>query len=230
MNVPAPTTEAPPTLLRLRAAMKFSLWAWAAYWPGFGVLLALRGMDPISVAVCGFAVAQLVVLWTLGALRTDPAYSRSFKRFLVERPIYFIAALVGILAFSSILGSLVSIGLAVFAGVQVAALGLVVVALRAHLKSTRQGYASSGGDQLLTAVVLCGIPAMAVFVDSFATAGVLDMSSAMVVLFNVVNLVFPALLLLAARPFREPLRLPKAQRGSVPVVRATKPIAAAPLE
>ena len=38
----------PPTLDRFRSALKFSLWTWALYWPGGGLLLLMGGLDLVS--------------------------------------------------------------------------------------------------------------------------------------------------------------------------------------
>lgn len=208
-------TPAPTTLLRLRAAMKFSLWAWAAYWPGFGIILAFQGMDPVSLAVCAFAIAQFVVFLRLGVLRPDPAYSRTLRSYLVERPIYLVFGLLVVLLLSSALSSVTNIGMTVASGFQLAALILLARAAHAHA-SAQGGYRASKVDQVLLTVLMCVVPALAVFIDSFRPEGVLGTSGQMVIVLNVVNLAFPVLLMLASRALREPLARRNARKSGIP--------------
>ncbi|MEA3165204.1 MAG: hypothetical protein QOJ26_48, partial [Thermoplasmata archaeon] len=71
--------------------MKFSMWTWALYWPGGGLLLMVGGLDPISLVITLLSLATFLLLLLTGALRADS--SRTMKEFMLERPLYLIVAL-----------------------------------------------------------------------------------------------------------------------------------------
>lgn len=196
------------SLLRLRAAMKFSLWMWAAYWPGGGILLVVHGLDPISILVGLGALAQFLFLMGLGTLRPDPAYSRNLAAFLMERPLYVVFGLVAFLAAGSVFAPATSFALALFSGLQVAGLALVAWRLREYLAERKTRVYAARADQLALVLVITAIPALMVFVDALAMLGYgggVGNGSATVALANWMNLAYPTLLMVAARPFREPI-------------------------
>lgn len=201
----------------LRIAMRFSLWAWAAYWPGGGLLLAFGGLDPVSLAFATVALASfLLLLWT-GALR--PTASRNLRQFALERPIYLVAALGLVIVASGFLGAVANLGLALFAAVYLAS--ILVVAYRAvqlAIVSSSGGFLErlfrSKADQLVLTAALMAVFALLVFLDAIAKgASGIGTPAELVAFGSWLNLAYPALLLVAARPFREPLhwspRLPK---------------------
>lgn len=193
--------------------MKLSLWAWALYWPGGGLLLLLGGFQPaiLVVTLASFA-AFVALLWT-GALRADS--SRSMKEFVLERPLYLVLALVVLALAAPLLSIVANVGFALFSAVYLASLVLVAVRLWQHLQATGQGVLASKADQTFIALGLVGISTFLIFADAWgsilfgAWIGGTAMSVATV---NWVNLLYPPLMLVATRPFREPLQWPQRRR------------------
>ena len=198
------------TLDRFRTALKFSLWAWALYWPGGGLLLLLGGLDPVSIAVTFLSLGSFVLLLSAGALRTTS--SRTAWDFVLERPIYLIAAFVLLLVVGQAVDPLQDIGLGVFATALLAGIVLCAVRLLAHVRQEHGGSVlRAGADQALLLFALAGFGAFCVSYDAVADALVgdtLGFSAATVAMMNWLNLLYPPLVLLATRGLREPLRLP----------------------
>jgi hypothetical protein len=108
-SVTADIALPPRTLDRFRAAMKFSLWTWALYWPGGGLLLMVGGLDPISISITLLSLAAFVMMLATGALRADS--SRTIKEFLIERPLYLVVALAAFVALAAVVPNIESFAL-----------------------------------------------------------------------------------------------------------------------
>lgn len=200
------------SLDRFRTAMKFSLWTWALYWPGGGILLLMGGLDPVSVAVTLLSFGSFVALIAFGALRTTS--SRTMKEFLLERPMYLIAALAVLVLLAPIFAPSEDIGLRLFATTYLGGIVFAGVRLAQHLRSTDQSVFASRADQAFLVFGLVGLFALMVFIDAWLPlfrpeplAGTPDT----VALANWMNLLYPPLLMLGTRPFRERLRMPRRQ-------------------
>jgi len=193
----------------LRTSLKFSLWTWAAYWPGGGVMLLAGGMrDPVSIAIALLAVAGFLLVFATGALRTERTARLTARQVILERPIYLLVLLVLFLAAGSFVESATNIGFFLFSALYVGGIVLCMVRLQAHLRATGQSAFATGADQLFVLLGLVGLMGMLVFLDTFLPRGV-GVPSSIGAILNWVQLTFPALLLLAARPFREKLNLPR---------------------
>jgi len=214
------------TLDRFRASLKFSLWAWALYWPGGGLLLLVGGLDPISILVVGGCVTSFLVLLAGGALRTTS--SRNLRDLFLERPLYLIAALVLFIAFASLLPALENAGLLLYSATWTFALGLVAVRFHRHVQEEGIPVWSSRADQVYLVLGLTGAASIAVFLDAllpFMAGTTLGSPATFVAVCSWVNILFPPLVMVATRPFREPLsfrRAAKAIEQPVPVVVAVK--------
>jgi hypothetical protein len=190
---------------RARTAMKFSLWAWAAYWPAMGLMLFLGGMrDPVSVAVAAGALGAFALLAMGGALRATA--SRNVKEFLIERPFYLIAGLVLVVVGGSVLPGVANAGLAIFSGLWLASLVLVGLRAGAYVNATGLGVFGSKVDQVLVLLGIMVPCALLVFVDALKFMSVGN-AAPTVALVNWLCLSYPILLLIASRPIREPLQL-----------------------
>lgn len=200
------------TLDRFRLALRFSLWVWALYWPGGGLLLLVGGLDPISIVVTFASLASFLVLMAGGALRPDA--SRNMKEFLVERPIYLVVVLVAFLVLGQLIGAAESFGLAVFAAAYMFGLGFAAYRLLRHVRATTPGgglraVVKSRADQAFLVFGLVGIAAVLVFWDAWAPllgGSTIDSRGVFVAGANWVNLLYPPLLMLATKPFRAPLK------------------------
>jgi hypothetical protein len=194
---------------RFRVAMRFSLWAWAIYWPGGGLLLLLGGLDVFSIVVTLVAVAGFILVLRSGALKTDA--SRNLKQFALERPIYLVALLFAFAIVAPALSIVENIGLRVFSAAYLGGLIFAGVRLAQHLKAEGVGVRASGADQVYVLLGMTGFAAFLVFADAwlpmFGTDPIAGNSFSIAAV-NWLNLLYPPLLLLAVRPFRDPLRNP----------------------
>jgi hypothetical protein len=211
----------PPSLDRLRTALKFSLWTWALYWPGGGLLLLLGGLDLVGVLVTFGSLACFVGLLATGALRADS--SRTMKEFLLERPLYLVGGLVLLVAVAALVPAAEGIALLLFAALWFGGLALVGARLAEHVRATRQTVWQARADQLLIVLGMAGFFSALVFLDALlpvlAGGATLGSPAMLVAVCTWVNLLYPALVLVASRPFRDPLRW--VRRG------AAEPVAAA---
>lgn len=208
------------TLDRFRAALKFSLWAWAAYWPGGGLLLLYGGLDPISIIVTLGSLACFIVLLATGALKADS--SRSMKEFLIERPLYLIAGLVVAIVLAAIVPSIEGFALLVFATLWFGSLSLATARMVEHLRETKQGIWEGRADQIFLVFGLAGFFSSLVFLDAllplFSGGETTTGSPATLVAISTwMNLLYPVLVLIAARPFRDPLNF-RLRRSRDPMV------------
>jgi hypothetical protein len=196
----------PPTLDRLRASLKFTLWTWAAYWPGGGLLLLNGGLDPISIA---FTVSSLLVFLALvfgGALRSSK--TGQFRELIVERPIYVLAALALFIAGASFFEFAENLGLLLFATLYFGGIIQCAIRIVQHVGATRQQIFATRADQLLLVVLGTGFFAFLVFMDALLPAfggGTLGTEAAVVAVGSWANFAYPILVYWAAKPFREPL-------------------------
>lgn len=215
-----------PTLDRFRIALKFSLWAWALYWPGGGLLLLGGGLDLVSIGVTFACLACFILLVAGGAVRTTS--SRSMKELFLERPLYLVAALAFFTGFASLLPALENAGLALFSAAWLGAIGLVAWRWRQHIQATGLHLWRSKADQPYFVFGLVGLAALAVFLDALlpllaGSGASLGTPSPAVAVGSWLSLLYPPLVLVATRPFREPLsfrfrRQPKEAPQAVPDV------------
>ncbi len=201
-----------PELSRLRTAFKFSLWTWAAYWPGCGLLLLVTGMtDPVSLMVVVGLVAQFAFLFASGAYDVDPRIRRGTKEILVDRPLYLVAGLIGLAVLATAIPTAVNTGFLLFSGLQLAGVALVWLRLREHLRQTGQTAWAARADQLFLLLPIIAIANLAVVIDAFGSlTGLVSVGnpSGTVALVNWINLAYPPILMLATKGLREPLRNP----------------------
>jgi hypothetical protein len=205
------------TLDRFRTSLKFSLWAWALYWPGGGLLLLGGGLDPVSIGVTVACVAAFLVLMAGGALRTTS--SRNLRELFLERPLYLVAGLALFVGFAGLLPALENAGLAVFSAVWVAAIGLVALRWREHVRAQGLDLWKSKADQPFLVFALVGIAAVAVFLDALlpllaGQGASLRTPSGLVAVGSWLSLLYPPMVLVATRPFRERLSFRRAKATS----------------
>lgn len=211
----------PRSLDRFRSALKFSLWTWALYWPGGGLLLLLGGLDLVSVLITFGSLATFVGLMATGALRADS--SRSMKEFLLERPLYLVVGLLVLMVLAAIVPSAEGFALLLFAGLWFGGLVVASARLLEHVRGQGQGIWGSRADQLLIVFAVSGFFSSLVFLDAllpiFADT-TLGSPAGLVAVCTWANLFYPVLVMVASRPFRDPLRWPSRK--------APAPSAAAP--
>jgi hypothetical protein len=190
--------------------MKFSLWTWALYWPGGGLLLMVGGLDPISLVITLLSLATFLLLLLTGALRADS--SRTMKEFMLERPLYLIVALAAFVVLAAVMPSVESFALLAFATAWFGGLALTATRLVEHVGATGQSFWKSRADQLLIVFGMSGFFSALVFLDALlplvANGATLGSPPELVAVANWMNLLFPAFILIASRPFREPLKWP----------------------
>jgi uncharacterized RDD family membrane protein YckC len=189
------------------------------------MLLAGGMSDPASIAVALGSAACFLLLMASGALRAE-AGSMRLRELLVDRPFYLLGVLAVFIAVGATASSAAKLGLLLFSSIYLVALGMAAHALRQHLKARGLGVYASRGDQLYILLGAIAVPAALVVLDAMSSNPVGGPSS-MVAVFNVLNLLYPPLLMVASRPFREPLRLRLVRpRPTVPAVVAEDAVAA----
>lgn len=206
------------TLDRFRVALRFSLWTWALYWPGGGLLLLYGGLDPVSIAVTLASLTSFVLMLATGALKADA--SRTMKEFFLERPLYLVAGLVVLVVAAALMPSVEGFALLLFAGAWFGGLVMAARRLVEHLRQNRLGVWSSKADQLLLVFGLAAVFSALVLLDALlpivADGATLGSPAAVVIVCTWANLLYPAFVLIASRPFREPLKFPsRKERAAV---------------
>ncbi|HET6398837.1 MAG TPA: hypothetical protein VFH47_04720 [Candidatus Thermoplasmatota archaeon] len=201
---------------RFRTSLKATLWCWALYWPGGGLLLLYGGLDPLSLLVVGGSLTCFLLLLAGGAL--DATSSRNIREFLLERPLYLVALLIVLLALVPLTNIVEDAGLLAFSALFFAS---VVVAVRRLmlLQQARGGNAvRAGTDEAFLALAVGLLFSAVLFVDTLLGLSDrrLPMGAHAVAFANWLNLVFPGILLLGTRRLREPLRNPFRRRRAVP--------------
>jgi hypothetical protein len=200
----------PPTLDRFRSAMKFSLWTWALYWPGGGLLLLMGGLDPLSILVTLLSLAAFIALMASGALRADS--SRTIKEFLIERPLYLVVALAMFVGIATIIPDIEGVALFIFAASWFGGLGLTGLRLVEHVGAVGTSFWRSKADQLLVVLAMAGFFSALVFLDALlpliSDGASLGSPAALVAVSTWMNLLYPAFVLVASKPFRERLQWP----------------------
>lgn len=203
---------------RLRTSLKFSLWTWALYWPGGGLLLLYGGFNPISLAVTFGSLGAFIVLLASGALKATS--SRTIKEFLVERPLYLVAGLVVLIVLAALVPSIEGFALLAFAALWFGGLARVATRLVELLRHEDKSVWAARADQLLIVLVLSGFFSALVFLDALlplmADGATLGSPAMLVAVCTWMNLLYPGLVLVAARPFREPLKLTFWKREQAP--------------
>lgn len=200
-----------PDVDRFRVALKFSLWAWALYWFGGGALLFLfGGLNPAGIVVLVGALVAFMLLLMTGALRTTS--SRTMKQFLLERPIYFIAALVAFALVTPLVAALLDVFLILGSAVYFVGVVYATVMLTKLYRIQDKPLMQSGLDQAFIAVGMSLLVGFLLFADSilFAANGfAVSGPPATVAIANWVSLLYPPLLLLGTKGLREPLHKPR---------------------
>ncbi|MGB0653718.1 MAG: hypothetical protein ACPGQL_11020 [Thermoplasmatota archaeon] len=202
---------------RLRVAMKFSLWMWALYWPGGGLILAIHGLDPVSLIVTGASLVTFVALVLMGGLRATS--SHNVKEFMLERPLYFIAGFVVLFVLAISFLAAENAALRLFSFFYMGSMALVAWRLWQHVESEGGGFLQVKADQMVVLLAIMVPAIFLVFADAWLPlfgAEPIGGPAAMVALVNWINLAYPPLLMAAAKPFREPLRRPKRERAPTP--------------
>lgn len=216
------------TLASLRIASRFSLWMWAIYWPGSGLVLLAGGMtDPASLFVVAGSLLGFALLAASGGI--EASASRNMREFLLERPLYVIGGAVLLAVASTFIDPLQNIGLALFSGLFLLSVLLVGHRLLAHARARQMGLVASRADQVLIAAGLGAVSAAVIFLDALLPLfGIAPTPAvaASVVTVNLVSLLYPPLLLLSLRPFREPLRNPFRRRTHAPAATGIPPVEA----
>ena len=206
------------TLDRFRTALKFSLWTWALYWPGGGLLLLMGGLDPISIGVTFGSLTCFVLLLATGALKADS--SRTMKEFFLERPLYLIAAIVP---------SIEGVALFLFASLWFGGLALTTKRLVEHVRASNQSIWQAKADQVFIVLGLVGFFSALVFLDAilpllFGANTTTGSPAVLVAICTWVNLLYPVLVMVAARPFRDPLNFrPRRAPADPMAVKRRKP-------
>lgn len=221
MAIQPPTSEQERTLRRFRTAMKFSLWAWVAYWPGGGLILLYGGLGWVSLLFLTATLLSLVALLASGVLRSDS--SRNMKEFFLERPLYLLPALIVFIVFAALVPSSEGVGLFLFSGFYLGGIVLAVVRLLQHTRALGQNPYQSRADQLLILYGVVGLFALFVFLDAFLPligAGSTGTPGFFVAAGTWVSLFFPSLLLVASRPLREPIKWSLRRRERTPTTPA----------
>ncbi|MHB1261384.1 MAG: hypothetical protein ACYC2H_06680 [Thermoplasmatota archaeon] len=190
--------------------MKFSLWTWALYWPGGGLLLMIGGLDPISIVVTLASLATFIAMLASGALKANS--SRTIKEFLIERPLYLVVALAAFSLLAAIVPNVEGFALLVFATAWFGGLALTAARLVEHVRAQGLSFWQSKADQLLVVFGMSGLFSALVFLDALLpilfNGATLGSPAELVAVSTWMNLFFPVLILIASRPFREPLRWP----------------------
>lgn len=220
------------SLDRFRVALRFSLWTWALYWPGGGLLLLYGGLDPISIAVTVASLGSFVLLLMTGALKADA--SRTMKEFVLERPLYLVAGLVLLIVLAAVVPTVEGFALLLFAGAWFGGLGLAAKRLAEHVQEEGIGFWRSRADQLLLTFAIAGFFSLLVLLDALLPllneGDTLGSPSGLVAVSTWANLLYPAFVLIASRPFREPLKWPSrgepAQKDKPGKAPATQPFRA----
>ncbi len=200
-----------PSLDRLRIALKFSLWTWALYWPGGGLLLLYGGLDPISIAVTFGSLGAFILLLATGALKANS--SRNMRQFIVERPLYLLAAFIVLILLAALVPSAEVVALLLFAALWFGGLTFVGLRLHEHLREDKKPVWGSRADQLYLVLGLSAFFSLFVLLDALIPvlagddAVTTGTPESFVAVCTWMNLLYPGLVMVASRPFREPLRL-----------------------
>jgi hypothetical protein len=214
----------PPSLDRFRSALKFSLWTWALYWPGGGLLLLMGGLDFISVLVTFASLATFIGLMATGALRADS--SHTLKEFMLERPLYLVAGLIVLIVMATILPSVEGFALLLFSAAWFGGLAVASARLVEHVRGQGLSIWGSRADQLLIVFGISGFFSSLVFLDALlpiiANGATLGSPSMLVAVSTWANLLYPAMVMVASRPFRDPLRWPSRKEPEAPVAAAPR--------
>lgn len=208
-----------PEIDRFRVALKFSLWTWALYWPGGGILLLTGGLDPISIFVVLASFGSFIALMMSGALQTTS--SRNMKQLIMERPIYFIAAVALLALLTPFIAPAASVGLVLFATVYLGGMVFVLVRLAQVYKTQDKPFMQSGMDQSFIAIGLGAFAAFLVFADAWLTmlgGEAISGPAFTVAVANWINLLYPPLVMLGTKGLREPLRKPTLRGDPEPAV------------
>jgi hypothetical protein len=209
---------------RFRTSLKATLWCWALYWPGGGLLLLYGGLDPLSLLVVGASLTCFLLLLAGGAL--DASSSRNVREFLIERPLYLVALLLVLVALVPLSNAVEDAGLLAFSALF---FGTVAMALRRLLvvqKARGGNPVQARTDEALLALGIGLLFSAILFVDTLlgVGGGRLPMGAHAVAVANWLNLAYPGILLLGTRRLREPLRNPLRRRRRAP---DAPPVAAA---
>jgi hypothetical protein len=202
----------------VRIALKFSLWAWAFYWPGGGLMLLFGGLDVLSVVVTLLSLGTFLSMMFFGQL--DAEDSKSRWQFFLERPLYLVLLFFGMMAIVPIIGVLASIGIAVYGVILLGGCTYLIVTLvrfdRAH-----EGRAyDHKTDQLYIAAGIAWVSSFIIVVDGlmYAAGAPLIESAVGVAVVNWGGILYPVTAFAASRGIQSPLRRPQRARKPVNAV------------
>jgi hypothetical protein len=183
------------TLDRFRTALKFSLWTWALYWPGGGLLLLYGGLDAVSLLVTFGSLTCFILLLATGALKADS--SRTLKEFVIERPLYLVGALVFAIVAAAAIPSLEAVALLLFATVWFGGLVFSTVRLVEHVRASGGGIFRMKADQVFIVFAITAYVSALVFLDALvpllANGATLGSPAVVVAVSTWMNLLYPVL-------------------------------------
>lgn len=194
---------------RYRTSLKFTLWTWALYWFGGGMMLISSMRDPVSLIIMALSGLSLVLLMLFGGLNIKD--SHNMKEFLLERPIYLIAGFIVVAILAPIFTGLQNTALAIFAAFFLLSLGLQFARAIQLTRDQGGNPILARTDQVVIVLALSMFCSLLIFIDGMAQAmdmGGVGNSASSGAFVNIVSLAYPALILLASRGLRDPLRKP----------------------
>lgn len=209
----------------IRIATKFSLWAWAFYWPGGGLMLLFGGLDVASVLVTLVSFLTFLALMFFGQLDTDDSKSR--LQFLLERPLYLVLAFFTVLALVPVIGALATIGIAVYGVVLFAGCTHLLVTLVRFDRANDGSAFSHRTDQMYIAAGVACFSSLIIVLDGilFASGVPLIQNGVGVAVINWGGILFPVMVLAAGRGILAPLRKPRFQKANRRAGADTDPLA-----
>lgn len=193
----------------IRIATKFSLWAWAFYWPGGGLMLLFGGLDVASILVTLASFLTFLGLMLFGQLDTEDSKNR--LQFLLERPLYLVLVFFAVLAFVPVIGALATIGIAVYGLILLAGCTYLLVMLvrfdRAH-EGTAFAHKT---DQMYIAAGVTWFSSLIIVLDGilFASGVPLVQGNVAIGAVNWGGILYPIMVLAAGRGILAPLRKPR---------------------
>lgn len=192
----------------VRIATKFSLWTWALYWPGGGLMLLFGGLDWISVIVTLASLATFLGLMFYGQLDSEDSKNR--WQFLLERPMYLVLLFFAMLTLVPLIGALASIGIAVYGVILFGGCSYLLWTLVQFDRSNEGTPFKHRTDQMYMAAGIAWFSSFIIVVDGimFASGAPLVKSAVGVAIVNWGGILYPIMVLAASRGIMAPLRRP----------------------
>lgn len=191
---------------RVRMATKFSLWAWALYWPGGGVMIFMGGMPIASILLTIGSLLCFLGLILYGQLGTEDSNNR--LQLFMERPLYLVGVLFALAIFAPLVGILAVIGLHLFATLLMVGTGFLLYTLIRFDASHEGSPYAHKTDQMYIAAGIGFLAAFIMTLDSiFYAAGAPFIQSGIGVAgVNWMGILYPVFVLVASRGIMAPLR------------------------